>query len=279
MQSDMVLKAGELVIVFGLLKATQYNGKYAIVEAEEKDGRIAVAMLHPYGKIVGCRSVNLKVAERINRSEVHSETQFKQKIGVRFPLMMTTGVTWIPPDPKRNTIRAPGPPPNNANNANNANNSNNSKSTNNAMSLPESQSRDRKGSVSGLIQLPNPIENLLLLLPGLGGDVSAFVKLAKTMNIPQTACIALSPLLPLPLGMGSAWLESFEANGEVIVPKKGERRRVASKLKSVRYVHRVLAVLRGSLGIPLNRFFVLGFSQGAHIATDLVRQSINTPTH
>eukprot|EP00954_Amorphochlora_amoebiformis_P023272 1358974-Amorphochlora_amoeboformis.AAC.1 len=65
------------------------------------------------------------------------------------------------------------------------------------------------------------------------------------MNIPQTACIALSPLLPLPLGMGSAWLESFEANGEVIVPKKGERRRVASKLKSVRYVHRVLAVLRG----------------------------------
>ena len=70
--------------------------------------------------------------------------------------------------------------------------------------------------------------NLLVLLHGLGDEPEPFAKFARQMALPQTAALALRAPLPLPAGIeiGRAWFDAFEADGALIAPKSGERRRV-----------------------------------------------------
>ena len=87
------------------------------------------------------------------------------------------------------------------------------------------------------------------------------------MALPQTAALALRAPLPLPAGIeiGRAWFDSFEADGALIAPKSGERRRVRSLEQTVPKLRALVALLRSS-GWAHDRIFLLGFAQGGTAA-------------
>ena len=109
--------------------------------------------------------------------------------------------------------------------------------------------------------------NLLVLLHGLGDEPEPFAKFARQMALPQTAALALRAPLPLPAGIevGRAWFDSFEADGALIAPKSGERRRVRSLEQTVSKLRALVALLRSS-GWAHERIFLLGFAQGGTAA-------------
>ena len=73
--------------------------------------------------------------------------------------------------------------------------------------------------------------------------------------------------LPLPAGIevGRAWFDSFEADGALIAPKSGGRRRAAASSKTCSRLRALVALLRSS-GWAHERIFVLGFAQGGSAA-------------
>ena len=109
--------------------------------------------------------------------------------------------------------------------------------------------------------------NLLVLLHGLGDEPEPFAKFARKMALPQTAALALRAPLPLPAGIeiGRAWFDSFEADGALIAPKSGERRRVRSLEQTCAKLRALVALLRSS-GWAHERIFLLGFAQGGSAA-------------
>ncbi len=58
--------------------------------------------------------------------------------------------------------------------------------------------------------------NLLIFLPGLGDTHANFAAFARSLNLPQSACLILQGPMPLPLDDmdGGAWYPSFEDDGE-----------------------------------------------------------------
>ena len=109
--------------------------------------------------------------------------------------------------------------------------------------------------------------NLLVLLHGLGDSDTNFIEFGRRLALPDTAILAIRAPLPLPLGLGHAWVPSFEEDGEMIKPSRGERRRIIGLEKAS---EGVIAVLEACwrAGYERDRSFLVGFSQGGLVAVD-----------
>lgn len=127
-------------------------------------------------------------------------------------------------------------------------------------------------NLSGAYTLQEGGRNLLVLLHGLGDSDANFVELGRRMALPDTALLALRAPLTLPLGLGHAWVPSFEDDGEPIGAKLGEQRRIAGLQRaSLGVVDALRACWRA--GYEQKKTFLLGFSQGGVVAFDAGRRA------
>lgn len=109
--------------------------------------------------------------------------------------------------------------------------------------------------------------NLLVLLHGLGDSDTNFIEFGRRLELPDTAVLAIRAPLALPLGLGHAWVPSFEDDGEMIVPRRGEQRRIRGLESASKGVIAVLEACWRA-GYERGRTFLVGFSQGALVAVD-----------
>ncbi|KAK3280976.1 hypothetical protein CYMTET_11208, partial [Cymbomonas tetramitiformis] len=116
-------------------------------------------------------------------------------------------------------------------------------------------------------------ENLLLLLHGLGDKPAPYANLAKKMKLPQTATLAISGPLEIPMTDGGrAWYTAFDDDFELIQGVRGERRRLQSLEPTIALLQQLLQVLHEQGGWPYKRIHLFGFSQGGTVVLELVRR-------
>ncbi|WIA35235.1 hypothetical protein OEZ86_003697 [Tetradesmus obliquus] len=115
--------------------------------------------------------------------------------------------------------------------------------------------------------------NLMLLLHGLGDKPAAFTALAQRMQLPQTACLALSGPLEVPETRGGrAWFRAFDDDWELIQPQPGEKRRLNSLASTLALLtQQLLPALSAAGGWQPDQIQLLGFSQGGSVALELAR--------
>ncbi|KAF6264330.1 Alpha/Beta hydrolase protein [Scenedesmus sp. NREL 46B-D3] len=116
-------------------------------------------------------------------------------------------------------------------------------------------------------------QNLLLLLHGLGDKPAAFAALARRIQLPQTACLALSGPLEVPeTGGGRAWFRAYDDDWELIQPRPGEKRRLTSLATALQLLQQQLLPALSAAGAwQPHQVQVLGFSQGGTVALELAR--------
>ncbi|QRW04146.1 Rho-GTPase-activating protein [Ceratobasidium sp. AG-Ba] len=108
-------------------------------------------------------------------------------------------------------------------------------------------------------------ENLLIFLHGLGDTLAPFARLAKQLQLPQTATLILQApdLIPF-LEEGEEmyqWYTSFTQLGELIEHP--------NPLRGVQVVHRALEHLTSpTCGWPADRIHLFGFAQGGSVALE-----------
>jgi predicted esterase len=125
--------------------------------------------------------------------------------------------------------------------------------------------------------------NLLILFHGAGDTHEQYDKLAKQMELPQTATLALSSNnVELPFGLGYTWFEEMDDLGNVL--DNDDARRLSSLGKAVDWLEELLIcllfevdsnkestdIINSFTWIP-ERVFLLGFSAGACLAMELCR--------
>ena len=123
---------------------------------------------------------------------------------------------------------------------------------------------------------PDEIDtNLLVLFHGAGDTHEPYDNLAKRMELPQTASLALSARnVALPLGLGYTWFEEMSSMGEPLGNE--DQNRLSSLGKAVDWLEQLLNLLIGlspnSTGpwIP-ERIFLFGFSAGACLVMEACR--------
>ncbi|KAI0037092.1 hypothetical protein K488DRAFT_39890 [Vararia minispora EC-137] len=105
-------------------------------------------------------------------------------------------------------------------------------------------------------------ENLLILLHGLGDTHLPFAKLGRSLNLPQTAMLALRAPERIPYLYEDAyqWYESFDPLGALIASP--------NPTKGLDYMSAVLQHLTKDCGWPPRRIHVYGFAQGGSVATE-----------
>ncbi|TYZ51088.1 hypothetical protein PybrP1_009549 [[Pythium] brassicae (nom. inval.)] len=117
-------------------------------------------------------------------------------------------------------------------------------------------------------------QNALLLLHGRGGDEAPFARLGARMELPQTATIALRAPVELPFDLGHTWLEDLDEHFEVIPPDAPHVARSARLRAAADFLWSFVQTLHDTYAWPYERVFVLGFSQGACVAFDMLLGSV-----
>jgi predicted esterase len=108
----------------------------------------------------------------------------------------------------------------------------------------------------------------LLLLHGLGDTEANYKQLAEKFKLPQTAVMVLRAPLTLPFDLpGFAWFPSFGDDGSPL-GGPGDTRRTVGLARTRALLCRLVTALTVA-GWPLERIHLMGFSQGAVVATDL----------
>ncbi|KAF9233902.1 hypothetical protein BU15DRAFT_90177 [Melanogaster broomeanus] len=105
-------------------------------------------------------------------------------------------------------------------------------------------------------------ENILILLHGLGDSHAPFAKLARSLNLPQTAVLALRAPEQIPYLYEQAfqWYASFDPLGDIIVrPNPTPALEVTAK---------VLNHLTTDCAWPPDRIHLFGFGQGGSVAAE-----------
>ncbi|CAM9542617.1 unnamed protein product, partial [Chrysoparadoxa australica] len=129
---------------------------------------------------------------------------------------------------------------------------------------PPLKGGDIPESMKGSVYHPSPDgkdSNLLLCFHGLGDTPLPFVRLWKQMALPQTALMSLQGPFPL-LDLGYCWHESFDSQGELIRPTRGENRRSKTLCEAVDQLCEVMDAMVTKAGWEWSQMFGLGFSQG-----------------
>jgi predicted esterase len=109
-------------------------------------------------------------------------------------------------------------------------------------------------------------ENLLICLHGLGDSHEPFFRMAATMNLPQTAYLAVRAPFVLPMDLGHSWFTVFEEDGSMIRPSSVERRRTSTLSSSVRFLNALITDLCRKCHWTRSSIFLMGFSQGGTVA-------------
>ncbi|KAJ0402254.1 hypothetical protein P43SY_008246 [Pythium insidiosum] len=110
-------------------------------------------------------------------------------------------------------------------------------------------------------------QNLVVLLHGRGDSCRPFAQLARSMALPQTACVALQAPEQLPFGLGPTWYHDLDDDCNVLSASTPHERRSRSLSATAGgFLARVLAALRDEYRWPLDRVFLMGFAQGACVA-------------
>eukprot|EP00753_Platysulcus_tardus_P013921 PLAT3916.1.p1 GENE.PLAT3916.1~~PLAT3916.1.p1 ORF type:complete len:472 (+),score=186.82 PLAT3916.1:1-1416(+) len=111
--------------------------------------------------------------------------------------------------------------------------------------------------------------NLLIMLQGFGGLHYPFFQLARKMALPQTATLAFSAPMQLPVDAGRGWFPLLDASGLPIAAADGERRR-SDGLKAAReQVIALLETLVAQRGWSWQRIHLFGYAQGGSVALDV----------
>jgi len=114
-------------------------------------------------------------------------------------------------------------------------------------------------------------ENLLLLFHGLGDTPRQYAKLAKSLQLPQTAAIALGAPHEVPFSDGGrSWFTVFDDELKLIPGTPGEHRRIQSLETTVKCIMRLLESLHAR-GWKRSRVHLFGFSQGGTVALEVAR--------
>ncbi|KIP10747.1 hypothetical protein PHLGIDRAFT_196338 [Phlebiopsis gigantea 11061_1 CR5-6] len=105
-------------------------------------------------------------------------------------------------------------------------------------------------------------ENLLILLHGLGDTHKPFAKLGTTLQLPQTATLALRApdLIPYLYEEAYQWYESFDPLGELL--------RSPNPTPALALLTTVLEHLHRDCGWPVARVHLFGFAQGGTLAAE-----------
>ncbi|KAL4076731.1 hypothetical protein V8B97DRAFT_1867225 [Scleroderma yunnanense] len=140
------------------------------------------------------------------------------------------------------------------------------------MDLRESPSSPRRKSPPKSSKIPVPFsytpsddgtdENILVLLHGLGDTDVPFAKLGRSLNLPQTATLALRAPEQIPFLYEQAyqWYTSFDPLGDLI---ERPNPTPALDILSVILVH-----LIDDCGWPPHRIHLFGFAQGGSVAAE-----------
>ncbi|KAG4443967.1 hypothetical protein IFR05_000607 [Cadophora sp. M221] len=117
----------------------------------------------------------------------------------------------------------------------------------------------------------NPV-NILILLHGLGDTQTSFTSLAKNLNLPETACLSIRGLNPIPPIFTGSDIPAFHWGDDVLVDeRRGEIdpdagfEMVGSVLGGI-----VLKILTETCGFKARGIFFLGFGQGGMAALGVV---------
>eukprot|EP00033_Pygsuia_biforma_P005218 GCRY01005737.1.p1 GENE.GCRY01005737.1~~GCRY01005737.1.p1 ORF type:complete len:256 (-),score=23.56 GCRY01005737.1:23-790(-) len=107
--------------------------------------------------------------------------------------------------------------------------------------------------------------NILILFHGLGDDHLKFSKFATSLELPQTASLAIrAPDLAFPLfpDMGYSWFPSFDAEGNLL---QISPLRLNGLDKTRNLIMKVINAVS-----ECEKIFLFGFSQGANLVIDLL---------
>jgi predicted esterase len=104
--------------------------------------------------------------------------------------------------------------------------------------------------------------NILILLHGLGDTYEPFKKLGQQLSLPETACIAVQGVIPLPFEIGGFhWGDDliFDQSSSQIDPDAGFR-------KSTEILLQILQSLKDNCGYEYREILFYGFGQGGMAA-------------
>ncbi|CAG8961785.1 hypothetical protein HYFRA_00006328 [Hymenoscyphus fraxineus] len=143
-----------------------------------------------------------------------------------------------------------------------------------------------------IIPPPNnsPPINILLLLHGLGDTKAPFTTLARSLNLPETACLAIQGLHPIPqifldsepsTGVASSGVASsgvassaFHWGDDVLIDEgKGEIEMDSGFEKTREVLGSVVRMLMEGCGFPARNILFYGFGQGGMAALCLISSS------
>lgn len=112
--------------------------------------------------------------------------------------------------------------------------------------------------------------NLMIIFPGVGPDFEQYVKLSKSLHIPQCCYLVLQPPYELPYNSGWSWFSIFDREANLIIPTKYEKRRLAELSASRTHLTTLISTLIEAYGWAPGNIFFLGFSQGAIMGVDFL---------
>ena len=114
---------------------------------------------------------------------------------------------------------------------------------------------------------------LFIVFPGELTDAKDYVKYIQSINIQNCCYLVLQPPQELPFHSGWSWFPMFDGNSDLITPSEGDNKRLAGLTRTRKWVIRLLQNLIQQYQWVEENVFLIGFSQGAATAIDLVFHS------
>ncbi|PGH36644.1 hypothetical protein GX50_00506 [[Emmonsia] crescens] len=103
--------------------------------------------------------------------------------------------------------------------------------------------------------------NILLLLHGLGDTIAPFASFASALRLPETTCIALQALTPLPFELpGYHWGDDILFDPDALDADPGFSRATSKIIREI-----ILPVLVQKLGYRGREILIFGYAQGASV--------------